>query len=239
MPTAEPRRRLPPEVLAPAEVAALIATCGTGTPAAARNAALIALLYRSGLRVSEALALRPKDIDPDRGAIRVLLGKGGRSRTVGIDPAGLAPTLAWLRLRADLGWEPRWPVFCGPVGRALSTGYVRQLLPALGRRAGLDRRVHAHGLRHAHASELRAEGLDIGIISKQLGHSDISTTARYLDHIAPWAVVGAVAARKWDGGGRTQEPLAPPSTSGLRSQLSTQRDLHTDRLDPRTPLPLP
>lgn len=192
-----PSRRLPPEVPTPAEVAALIAACGSGTPAALRNAALLALLYRSGLRISEALALLPKDIDPGRGAIRVLNGKGGRSRTVGIDPAGLAPTLDWLRLREALGWEPRWPVYCGPSGRALSTGYVRQLLPALGRRAGLERRVHAHGLRHAHASELRAEGLDIGIISKQLGHSDISTTARYLDHIAPWAVVGAVAGRAW------------------------------------------
>jgi site-specific recombinase XerD len=198
MPTAPPRRRLPPEVLTPEEVAALISACGSGTPAASRNAALLALLYRSGLRVSEALALHPKDIDPGRGAVRVLRGKGGRSRTAGIDPSGLAPTLDWLRLRESLGWEPRWPVFCGPTGRPITSGYVRQLLPALARRAGIAKRVHAHGLRHTHASELRQERLDIGVISKQLGHSDISTTARYLDHIAPWTVVEAIGARRWD-----------------------------------------
>src|SRR5882724_10704911 len=48
--------------------------------------------------------------------------------------------------------------------------------------AGIHKRVHAHGLRHTHAAQLQEEGVDIGIISKQLGHASISTTARYLDH---------------------------------------------------------
>jgi len=71
------------------------------------------------------------------------------------------------------------------------------MLPRFARRAGIEKRVHAHGLRHTHAAELRAEGMDIGLISKQLGHSSIATTARYLDHIAPWAVVEAVGMRRW------------------------------------------
>jgi integrase len=70
-------------------------------------------------------------------------------------------------------------------------------MTALGRLAGITRRVHAHGLRHTMASELREEGLDIGIISKQLGHRSITTTARYLDHIAPLAVLQAMAKREW------------------------------------------
>jgi len=74
---------------------------------------------------------------------------------------------------------------------------VRRWLPGLGRRAGIGKRVHAHGLRHTHAAQLREEGVDIGIISKQLGHASIPTTAHYLDHIAPWAVVDAVAQRAW------------------------------------------
>ena len=57
--------------------------------------------------------------------------------------------------------------------------------------------VQLHGLRHTHAAELRAEGVDIGIISKQLGHQTIATTARYLDHIAPYAVVQAMQKRIW------------------------------------------
>jgi integrase len=76
-------------------------------------------------------------------------------------------------------------------------GYVRRMLPDLAAKAGIDKRVHAHGLRHTHAAELRTEGVDIGIISKQLGHHSISTTAHYLDHIAPHSVLTAIQKRSW------------------------------------------
>lgn len=189
------RRRFPPEVLSPQEVRALMDACGGGTWLAARNRALIAVLYRSGLRIGEAVALRPKDVDVAAGWIRVLRGKGGASRTVGIDPAGARPLSAWLDLREELGLAPRHPVFPTCSGGPLATAYCRKMLAELARRAGIDRRVHPHGLRHTHAAELRAEGLDIGIISKQLGHRSIATTARYLDHVAPWDVVAAISAR--------------------------------------------
>jgi integrase/recombinase XerC len=196
-PRAKPRRRLPPEVLSPDEVNALIAALKGDCYTAVRNRALIAVLYRSGLRIAEALALYPKDVDPERSSIRVLRGKGGKSRTVGIDAGGLALLAPWLERRARMGFNGVHPLFCSAWGRPLTGGYVRRLLPTLARRAGIAKRVHAHGLRHTHAAELREEGVDIGVISKQLGHSDISTTARYLDHIAPWAVVEAVSARNW------------------------------------------
>ena len=67
----------------------------------------------------------------------------------------------------------------------------------LAARAGIDKRVHAHGLRHTHAAQLRAEGVDIAIISRQLGHASITTTARYLDHLAPRAVIEAMRRRTW------------------------------------------
>jgi site-specific recombinase XerD len=88
-------------------------------------------------------------------------------------------------------------VFCTASGRGVTQAYVRRLLPVLGARAGIEKRVHAHGLRHTHAAQLRQEGLDIGIISKQLGHRSIATTARYLDHICPLAVVEAMRGRSW------------------------------------------
>jgi site-specific recombinase XerD len=190
-------RRLPPEVLSPQEVAALLAACEGENYCAFRNRALIAVLYRSGLRISEALGLYPKDVDAARSALRVLQGKGGKSRTVGIDAGGLELLAPWLERRHRMGFGPLQPLFCSAWGNPLTTGYVRRLLPALARRAGIYKRVHAHGLRHTHAAELREEGVDIGVISKQLGHSDISTTARYLDHIAPWAVVERVRVRQW------------------------------------------
>jgi site-specific recombinase XerD len=81
----KPLRRFPPEVLNDAEVRALLHACGDRTLPERRNRALLVLLYRSGLRISEALMLHPKDIDLDSGTVRVLFAKGGRSRTVGID----------------------------------------------------------------------------------------------------------------------------------------------------------
>ena len=94
-------RRFPPEVLTDAEVRALMDACGDGLPSCHRNRALIALLYRGGLRVSEALALYPKDLDAASGAVRVLNGKGGRARTTGLDPGAFAVLGVWLpRLRS-------------------------------------------------------------------------------------------------------------------------------------------
>ncbi len=82
----------------------------------------------------------------------------------------------------------------------MSTSYVRRLLPALARKAGIEKRVHAHGLRHTHAAELRGEGVDVGVISRQLGHRSLLTTIIYLDHIAPTAVIDAMRKREWRDG---------------------------------------
>ncbi len=192
----KPKRRLPPEVLSPEEITAMMDACAD-TPAGIRNRALITVLYRAGLRINEALELRPKDLDPRNGAIRVLFAKGGRSRTVGMDGQAFDVLIPWLEIRTDHGINGRDPVFCMLDGRPLADSYIRVLFPRLGRQAGIAKRVHAHGFRHTHAAELRAEGVDIGIISKQLGHRTIATTARYLDHIAPFAVVQAMQKRIW------------------------------------------
>jgi site-specific recombinase XerD len=198
----KPSRRLPAEVLTPGEVSALLAACGGEyTPIAKRHRALIALMYRAGLRVAEALALHPKDIDLERGAVRVLRGKGGFDRVVGLDAGAGALVAEWLAARERfLGSRGAGgaPLICSSSGNAVTTGYIRRLMKRLGRAAGIEKRVHAHGLRHTHASELRAEGVDIAIISRQLGHRSLMTTIRYLDHIAPWSVVEAVRGREWE-----------------------------------------
>ena len=89
------------------------------------------------------------------------------------------------------------PIFCTLAGNRMGDAYVRVLLPRLARKAGIEKRVHAHGFRHTHAAQLRVEGVDIGIISKQLGHRSIATTARYLDHIAPQQVIETMRGRSW------------------------------------------
>ena len=122
----------------------------------------------------------------------MLNGKGGRSRTVGLDPGAAAIIERWLDERSCLGVGGRHPVFCTLRGRPMTAAYVRVMLKRLAAWAGIDKRVHAYGLRHTHAVQLRAEGVDIAIISSQLGHASIATTARYLDHLAPRAVIEAI-----------------------------------------------
>ncbi|MFM9957650.1 MAG: tyrosine-type recombinase/integrase [Phycisphaerales bacterium] len=191
-------RRYPPEVLTDAEVRLLMDACGEG-PRGDRNRALLALMYRTGLRVSEALALSPKDVDLHAGTVRVLNGKGGKTRVVGIDPGGAAVVATWAAVREALRVGASAPLFCALPGgtEAIKSGYARNMLKRIARRAGIAKRVHAHGLRHTHASQLREEGVDIGIISRQLGHASIDTTARYLDHIAPTAVIRVMRERAW------------------------------------------
>lgn len=67
----------------------------------------------------------------------------------------------------------------------------------LARKGGVDKRVHAHGLRHTHAFELSYEGKPINVISKQLGHSSSAVTARYIDHVAPADVLAMGRGRAW------------------------------------------
>lgn len=192
----KPKRRFPVEVLSRDEIERLLKACAQ-TPAGIRNKALIATLYRAGLRIREALSLKLKDLDPASGAIRVLNGKGGKARTVGMDGQAFAILNQWLEIRARRRISDQAPVFCMLDGTPLNPSYIRVLFPRLGCKAGIAKRVHPHGFRHTHAAELRAEGIDVGLISKQLGHSSIATTARYLDHIAPWSVVEVIAARGW------------------------------------------
>lgn len=189
--------KYPAEPLSADEVRRLLAAPSRRAPTGIRNRALLVVLWRAGLRVSEALALCSKDVDPAAGTLRVLHGKGDKSRTVGMDPEAFALLERWMDARARLGHNGKAPLFCTLKGAPLSSAYVRALMPRLAKRAGIEKRVHAHGLRHTLAAELRAEGVDIGVISKQLGHSSIATTARYLDHVAPAAVVDAMRSRTW------------------------------------------
>ncbi|MBK7949137.1 MAG: tyrosine-type recombinase/integrase [Deltaproteobacteria bacterium] len=162
----------PAEILTPAEVAQLFRSCSNRAPTGIRNRALITVLYRAGLRISEALALKPKDVDRDAGTIRVLHGKGDRARVTGIDLASFAAIDRWLDKRKELGLTGRSPLFCTLQGDPIDPSYVRHWMRRLATKAGIEKRVHAHGLRHSHAADLASERHPINVIQAQLGHSN-------------------------------------------------------------------
>lgn len=198
--------RRPAEPLTAAEVDALLRGCSQRAPTGLRNRALIVVMYRAGLRVSEAVDLRASDVDYGKGTIRVRDGKGHKPRTVAVDDGALVVVARWADRRRALGFT-RGPLLCTLKGTRMSPRYAGALLHRLGAKAGIDKRVHPHGLRHTHAAELAAEGVPINVISKQLGHAGSGVTARYIDHLAPIDVMAMGRARRWQEPEK-REPLA-------------------------------
>ena len=194
------------EVLDTTEVKSLVDSCSRRAPTGIRNAALIVLLYRSGLRIAEALALKPKDVDLTKSTVRVLHGKGDKARTVGIDQMTAVYIQRWLDKRKQLGLTARHALFCtitdrrGPggskKGTEISQAYVRGFLSRSRKKSGVEKRVHAHGFRHTHAAELANEGTAIHVIQQQLGHANVAVTSRYINHLAPQQVIEATVSRK-------------------------------------------
>lgn len=190
----------PAEILSPSEMLQLLAATGGGY-AGCRDRALYVTLYRTGLRIAEALALMPKDVDLEQGRATVLHGKNDKRRVVGLDQPAIDAIETWLPKRAELGVGRQNPVFCviakPTIGQHLYASCVREQLRDCARRAGIEKRVHPHGLRHSFASELASEGVPINVISRLLGHSNSATTARYIDHLNPEQAIEVARARTW------------------------------------------
>ena len=119
MAESEKRLTYPPETYTDDEINRLLRATSLRAPTGIRNRALLVVGWRAGLRCAEALALYPKDVDLAEGSIRVLRGKGSKSRTVGLDPAACAIVQRWLQKRAALGLKSRQPLFCTLDGHPL------------------------------------------------------------------------------------------------------------------------
>jgi len=173
-----------------------------------RTRGLIVVLWRAGLRISEALDLRESDLEPARGALLVREGKGGRRREVGMDDWGWEQLRPWLDRRLTLPVGPLFCVIDGPTrGRPWTAPAVRLQLRQLAVDAGVRRRFAPHQLRHAHAVEMAREGVPLNVIQRQLGHANLRVTTVYLQGIDSTEIINAVHAR-----------MAPmiPASAGLR-----------------------
>lgn len=194
-----------PKVLSVGDVDALFGVIGdrlasaTPTRADLRLAALIELLYGSGLRATELVSLPRNAIHPDRPFL-ILKGKGGRERLVPISDLARAAVAAWrMHVAPDRAW-----LF--PSGKGhLTRVRLYQLVKALAADAGIPPdRVSPHVLRHAFATHLLAGGADLRALQAMLGHADIATTEIYT-HVDASRLVALV---------NTRHPLADPERRG-------------------------
>ena len=195
--TQKTRSSRPIEILTPDEVRALLHACSASAATGLRNRALLALGWRGGLRLGEALALHPRDLDATAATINVRRGKGGKQRVVGLDPTAFAVVAHWLERRHAMGLNGTHPLICNLKGGPLLPSYVRALMPRLGRKAEIEKRVHFHTLRHAHAAELARECVPLNQIQVQLGHANLATTDAYLCRISPREVIETMQRRNW------------------------------------------
>jgi integrase len=192
-------QKLAAEVLTPEELQAILAANNKGLTGD-RNKALIVVGWRSGLRISEALALKLSDLNAQQQTLRVLHGKGNKARTVGLDSAAWAIVQQWIARRETSGLPASAPLFCTETGGKLQDRYVRELLPRLAKTAKIDKRCHFHGLRHTMAFELASEGVPMHLIQQQLGHSNLAVTSRYISHLNPAETISRMKGRTWGSG---------------------------------------
>jgi site-specific recombinase XerD len=162
-----------------------------------RLRALIVVLWRAGLRISEALSLVESDLDPVQGSVLIRRGKGGRRREVGMDRWAWERLRPWLEVRVGLPVGAWLCVLHGPtVGRPWAASAAREELRAAAVRASVRRRFAPRQLRHAHAIEMAREGIPITVIQRQLGHSDLGVTSVYLRGIDNREIIDTVHERR-------------------------------------------
>jgi site-specific recombinase XerD len=168
-----------PQVLKPAEVAAVLDGIPATTPLELRDRAMFELAYAAGLRAEEIVNLDVTDTDPDAEQLRVL-GKGSKTRVVPAgEPAWRAIDRYLERGRPVLLHEAEPALFISKTGKRLSTSDVRRRLVGWVRRAAVQGGVTPHTLRHSFATHLLEGGADLRAIQELLGHATISTTQTY------------------------------------------------------------
>ena len=200
--------RYPPDPPSVEEIIALMRAAGDDIEGL-RLRGLIVMLWRAGLRISEALALTESDLDRARGAVLIRSGKGGKRREVGMDRWAWEQLDPWLQLRPTMPVGALFCVLRGPTrGRPCQAATIRVQLRNAAVRAGVRRRFAPHQLRHAHAVEMSREGVPLLVIQRQLGHANLSITSVYLRGIDNTEIIHTVHERP--------APMIPAS-NGLRT----------------------
>ena len=159
-----------PDVLTKDEVAKIISTIKNP-----KHKLLIQLAYACGLRVSEVVKLRKKDVRFKEGVIKICAGKGRKDRFVPL-PASLAKTLS---KHNDFCRKENLYVFQSNRGGHLTVRSANAILKKARKEARITKKVHMHTLRHSYATHLLERGTDLRVIQRLLGHSNVKTTEIY------------------------------------------------------------
>jgi len=173
-----------PDVLSVEEVRLLLSTPDTKTPTGSRDAAMIELLYAAGLRVSELINLKLQAVNMEAGFVRVF-GKGSKERVVPIGLFAKEKIGDYLKTARPLILKnivSRY-LFVARAGKPMTRQGFWKLIKRYALKAGFNKKITPHSLRHSFASHLLEGGADLRAVQLMLGHVDISTTQIYT-HVA-------------------------------------------------------
>jgi len=172
-------RRLP-RVLSVSEVEKLLDQPNPLTVRGIRDRAMLELMYATGLRVSELIALQVDDVNLAAGYVRCL-GKGRKERIVPVNQTSVFWVERYItRSRNQLVKNPlERTLFVNARGKKLSRQGFWKILNGYARQAGIEKEIHPHTLRHSFATHLLENGADLRAVQEMLGHADISTTQIY------------------------------------------------------------
>ena len=160
-----------PVVLSPEEVLHFLECVGS-----MKHRAILTTCYAAGLRISEAVRLKPNDVDSQRMVIRVEQGKGQKDRYVMLSPKLLETLRTYWRAARPKEW-----LFVGNIpGQPIDRGAVEQVCQKARQLSGIRKPISPHSMRHAFAVHLLESGTDVRTIQLLLGHRSLATTARYL-----------------------------------------------------------
>ena len=148
---------------------------GTGN---LKHKVMLMLAYSAGLRVSEVVAMKTRNIDEGRMSILIEQAKGKKDRIAALSPVLLVMLREYIK---EYNPDKRGYLFAGQnIGEPYSTRSMQLVLAAAKEKAGIIKEGSVHALRHSFATHLLDKGTDVTLIMKLLGHNDIKTTLRYL-----------------------------------------------------------
>jgi len=180
-----------PEVLTPTEQEALLAQPNPRYLTGQRNRVMLRVMLDTGLRLSEAIHLGWKDIDLNSGKVMVRQGKGAKDRTLWTGDDNLAALVAWReRQSSECAGRPQ-TVFTTKAGGKLDPRYIQRMVNRYAAKAGIEKDITPHTLRHSFATDLYRETTSIRLTQKALGHANLATTQIYT-HIVDEELEGAL-----------------------------------------------
>lgn len=179
-----------PDVLSDEEVEALFEQPDLNRYEGIRDRAMLEMMYASGLRVSELVGLKLKQVNVDLGVLRIL-GKGNKERLVPIGDYAKEHLLNYLyKARGKYDFHKSPYVFLSRQGKGLSRQYFWKAIKKYALQAGISINVTPHTLRHSFATHLLENGADLRMVQEMLGHSNISTTQIYT-HVSSKRILSA------------------------------------------------